>query len=77
MDILQILNVYKISAKEHQVVDRLIADEISVSSIFFWNYLEYVPKIKRSYQKRKWTKIVTFKISSFLSAQYLLVAAGQ
>ena len=76
MDILQILNVYKISAKEHQVVDRLIADEISVSSIFFWNYLEYVPKIKRSYQKRKWAKIVTFKIS-FLSAQYLLVAAGQ
>ena len=30
-DILQTLNVYKIPAKEHQVVDHSDADEISVS----------------------------------------------
>ena len=30
-DILQTLNVYKIAAKKHQVVDRWHADEISVS----------------------------------------------
>ena len=30
-DILQTLNVYKISAKEYQVLDRWDADEISVS----------------------------------------------
>ena len=37
------LNVYKIPAKQHTVVDRRDADEISVSYIWFLNYLKYGP----------------------------------
>ena len=69
-DILQTLNVYKISAKEYQVVDRWDADEISASKIIFWKYLQYVPVILRNYKKLNRMKIVRFKISSFASAQY-------
>ena len=34
-DLLHMLNVYKIPASEHQVVDSWAADEISVSEILF------------------------------------------
>ena len=40
--ILGTLNVYKISAKEHQVSDPWVTDEILVFKILFWKYLEYV-----------------------------------
>ena len=43
--LLHMLNVYKISRKEHQVVDFWVTDEISASEILFWEYLEYVPLI--------------------------------
>ena len=67
------LNVYKISAKEHQVVDRCAADEISVSVILFGKYLEYVPLVLRNYKKVKRTKVVRFTISSILSTHIILV----
>ena len=66
---LQTLNVYKFSAKEHQAVDRWDADELSVSSILLWKYLEYVPLILHNYKKLNRPKIVRFKISSFLRDQ--------
>ena len=75
-DILQTLNVYKIPAKEHQIAYRWDADEISVSQILFWKYLEYVPLTLHSYKKLNNTKIVGFESSSFLSAQYFLVTAA-
>ena len=71
------LNVYKIPAKEYQVVDHSEADEISVSKILFWIYLEYVPLILRNYKKLNRMKVVRFKISSFPNAQYFLGTAGQ
>ena len=37
--------------KEHQVVDRSAADEISVFKILFWKYLEYVTLILCNYKK--------------------------
>ena len=43
--ILHMLNVYKISAKEHQVSDCWVTDEISVFKILFWKYLEYPTNI--------------------------------
>ena len=76
-DLLQTLNVYKIPAKEHQVVDRWDADEISVSKVLFWKYLEYVHLILRNHKKIKRMKIARSKISSFSSAQYLLVTTTQ
>ena len=39
---LHTLNVYKISAKEHQGIDCSTAYEIRVLEILFWKYLEYV-----------------------------------
>ena len=36
-DLLHTLNVYKIPAKEHQVVDLWVADEMSASEILLWN----------------------------------------
>ena len=47
-NILGTLNVYKISANEHQVSDRWVTDEISVFKILLWKYLEYVPLILRN-----------------------------
>ena len=70
------LNVYKIPAKEHQVVDHSEADEISVSQVLFWKYLEYVPLILRNHKKLNSIKIVGFKTSSFSSTQYFLGTAG-
>ena len=67
-DILHTLNLWKISAKEPQVIDGRDANEISVSLILFSTYLEYVPQILRSYKKLNKVKIVRFKFSSFLSA---------
>ena len=67
-DILHSLNVYKISAKEQQVIDRSGAYEISVLQILSWKCLEYVPLILRNYKKLKSTKIVIFPTSSFLNA---------
>ena len=52
-DILQTLNLYKIPSKQHQVVDYSDADEISVSKILFWKYLDNVPIILRNYKKTK------------------------
>ena len=51
----------------------LATDEISVSKMLFSKYLEYVPLILRNYKKLKRKKIVKFKISFILSAQYILV----
>ena len=62
------MNVYQISAKEHQVVHRWDADEISVSETLFSKYSEYIPQILHNYKKLKQTKIVEFKYSSALSA---------
>ena len=67
-DILHTLNLWKISAKEPQVIDGRDANEISVSLILFSTYLDYVPQILRSYKKLNKVKIVRFKFSSFLSA---------
>ena len=69
--------MYKIPAKEHQGAYRQDAEEISVSQILFWKYLEYVPLILHTYKKLNNSKIVGFKNSSFLSAQYFLVTAAQ
>ena len=76
-DILQTLNVYKFPAKEHQAVDRWDAEEISVSEILLWKYLEYVPLILHNYKKLNAAKVVRFTISSFLTVQYILVTAAQ
>ena len=62
------LNVYKISAKELQVVH-----EISVSETLFGKYLEYVPLILLNYKKQKRKNIVRFTYSSILNAQEILV----
>ena len=61
------MNVYQISAKEHQVVHRVDADEISVSETLFSKYSEYIPQILHNYKKLKQTKILEFKYSSALS----------
>ena len=61
------MNVYQISAKEHQVVHRWDADEISVSETLFSKYSEYIPQILHNYKKLKQTKILEFKYSSALS----------
>ena len=65
-------NVYKIPAKEHQGANRQDAEEISVSQILFWKYLEYVPLILNSYKKLNNSKIVGFKSSSFFKSPILL-----
>ena len=65
-DLLHTLNVYKIPAKEHQVVDLWVADEMSASEILLWNYLEYVPLIFHIYKKLKRTKFLWFTIFSSL-----------
>ena len=57
------LNVCKIPAKERQVVDSWVADEIPVSKMLFWKYLEYVNLILHNYKKLQMTKIVGLKIS--------------
>ena len=67
------LNVYKIPGKEHQVVGPSGPDEMSVSQILFWKYLEYLSLILRKNKKLKTTKIVILTISSFQSAQHILV----
>ena len=72
-NILNTLNVYKISAKEHQVADRCAADEISVSEILLGKYLKYVPLILHNYKKVRGTKVVRFAISSILITQLILV----
>ena len=66
-DILHTFIVYKIPAKEHEVVDHWPADEISILKILFWKYLEYVPLILSNYKRLRRLKIVRFTISSFLS----------
>ena len=76
-DIFQTLIVYKIPAKEHQVVDHWKTDEISVLEILFWKYLEDVPLILRIYEQLNMPKIARFKLFSFLSTQYFLGPAGQ
>ena len=63
------LNPYKSPEKYHQEIDNGAANEISVSEILFWKYLEYVPLILCNYKKLQRTKTVTFTISTFFSAQ--------
>ena len=63
--LLYTLNLYKVPAKEHQVDDRLVADELSVLEILLWKYIENVPTILRNYEKVKITNIVRFTISTF------------
>ena len=67
--LLYTLNLYKVPAKEHQVDDRLVADEISVLEILLWKYIENVPIMLRNYEKVKITNIIRFTISAFLTAQ--------
>ena len=50
-------------------------DEISFSKIFFLKYLENVRLTSRNYKNLNRRKIVRFKTSSFLSAEYFLVTA--
>ena len=69
--------MYKIPGKEHQGAYHQSAEEISVSQILFRKYLEYVPLILHTYKKINNSKIVGFKSSFFLSAQYFLVTAAQ
>ena len=71
-DILHTLNVYKIIAKDQQVVDSWTGDEIPVSEILFWKYFKYVPLIFSNYKKLKTTKMAGFTISCFLDAQEIL-----
>ena len=71
--LLHTLNVYKIPAKEHKVVDHWAADEISVLQIMFWKYLEYISLILCNSERVKRGWIVIFTLSSFLSVQYVLV----
>ena len=52
-------------------------DEMSVSEIFFWKHLQYVPLILHNYRKGKRAKIVIFKSSFFLSAQHILVTIAE
>ena len=63
--LLYTLNLHKVPAKEHQVDDRLVADEISVLEILLWKYIENVPIMLRNYEKVKITNIVRFTISTF------------
>ena len=42
--------IYIIPAKEHQVVDRSGAEEILISEILLWKYLEYVHLILQNYK---------------------------
>ena len=65
-DLLHTLNLYQITAKEHQVVDSWTADELSVLEILLWKYSEYVPQILRNCKKLKRAKIVGFTYSSIL-----------
>ena len=58
-------------------IDRGAADEISVSKILFWQYLEYVHLILHNLKKLKRTTIVIFTISSFLSLQYFSVTTAE
>ena len=71
------LGLYQIRAKEHQVVDRRDADHTSVLQTFFLKYLEYASLILCNQKKLNRRKIVRFKISSFLSAQYFLETAAK
>ena len=70
---LHTLNVYENPEKEHTVVDHSVVDAISISEIRFLKYLEYGSLILQNYKKLK----VTFIISSFLSAQYVLVTTAE
>ena len=67
------LNVYKISAKEHQIVHSWDVDEIWVSETLFGKYLEYIPVILQNCKKQKTTKIVRFTYPSILNGQQILV----
>ena len=71
------LNLYKIPAKEHQVVGHVAADQISISEILFWKYSECLPITLRNYKKLKRRQIVRFTIFSFLSAQHALVTTAE
>ena len=68
-DLLHMLNVYKIPAKEHQVVDFRVADQISASEVLFWKYLAYFTLKLHNYKKLKTTKFLRFTIFSILSVQ--------
>ena len=59
------LNVYRIPAKEDQVVESSAADKISLLKTFFWKYLEDFHLILRDYKKLKSTEINRFTIYYF------------
>ena len=71
------MDVNKIPAKEHQVVDHGDVDQTSVSETLFSKYLENDPLILCHYKKLNRRKIIRFKISFCLSAQYFLETAPQ
>ena len=56
------LNVYKVPAKEHQVVDSWAADKMSFSEILFWKYVEYVPLILHNSKKLRRKEFVRFGV---------------
>ena len=64
------LTVYRIPAKEHQVVERSATNKASVLKTLLWKYLENVPLILHDYKRLTSTKSKTFTISSALSAQF-------
>ena len=59
------LNVYKIPAKEHQLVLRWIADKISVLKTLFCKYLKYVPLTLLHFKELKTGKILRLNFFSF------------
>ena len=63
-DLLHMLNIYKIPAKEHQVVDFWVADQISASEVLFWKYLAYFTLKLHNYKKLKTTKFLRLTIFS-------------
>ena len=71
--ILHTLSVYKISTKEHQIVDPSGTYVISVEEVLFWKYLEFVPVILCNYKKLKRTQILILTASSILNAQCILM----
>ena len=68
------LNVYKILAKKHHVVDSCSADKAPILETLFWKDLEYDSLILPNCKKKlKRTTIVRIKISSILTVQQKLV----
>ena len=64
-DLFHTLNIFKIPAKEHDLVLRWTGDEISVLKILFCKYLKYVPLILLHFKKLKTTKVLRYNFFLF------------